>query len=69
MFTRRISAIIGALLALLPRVGTPTAAHATETSHSAAATPSNFCDILPICPRYRRLVRIRTDFEKDMSCD
>jgi len=53
MLTRRISAIVGALLALLTLVGTPTAAHATETSHSAAATPSNFCDILPICPRSR----------------
>ena len=53
MLTRRISAIVGALLALLTLVGTPTAAHATEPSHSAAATPSNFCDILPICPRSR----------------
>lgn len=52
MFTRRSSAIIGAILAMLALVGTPTAAHATETSHSAA-TPSNFCDILPICPRPR----------------
>lgn len=53
MLTRRISAIVGALLALLTLVGTPTAAHATETSHSAAATPNNICEILPFCPRPR----------------
>lgn len=53
MFTRRISAIIGTVLALLALLGTSTTAHATETPHSAAATPSNICEILPICPRSR----------------
>ena len=53
MFTRRISAIIGALLALLTLVGTSTAAHATETTDPTAATPSNLCEILSVYPRYR----------------
>ena len=40
MFTRRISAIIGALLALLTLVGAPTAAKANEiTTQSSATTP------------------------------
>lgn len=53
MLTRRISAIVGALLALLTLVGTSTAAHATETTDPTAETPSNLCDIPPICPQYR----------------
>ena len=60
MFTRRISAIVGTLLALLTLVGTSTAAHAAETTDPTAEitdptaeTPGNLCDILPICPRYR----------------
>ena len=53
MLTRRISAIVGTLLALLTLVETSTAAHATETTDPTAETPSNLCDILPICPQYR----------------
>ena len=44
MFTRRISAIIGALLALLTLVGTPTAAQANEvTTQSSTTTPQIYC--------------------------
>lgn len=50
MLTRRISAIIGTLLALLTLVGTSTTAHATETTDPTAATPSNLCEILSGCP-------------------
>ena len=40
MLTRRISAIVGALLALLTLVGTPTTAKANEvTTQSSATTP------------------------------
>ena len=53
MFTRKISAIVGTLLALLTLAGTSTTAHATETPDSTAATPNNICEILPFCPRPR----------------
>ena len=44
MLTRRISAIIGALLALLTLVGTPTTAKANEvTTQASATTPQIYC--------------------------
>jgi hypothetical protein len=51
MFTRKLSAIAGAILVLLTMFGASTTAHAAETSDSAAVTtPDNFCSIFSICP-------------------
>ena len=50
MSTRRISAIIGALLALLTLAGPPTAAKANEvTTQSSATTPQIYCTLFFQC--------------------
>lgn len=50
MLTRRISAIVGTLLALLTLVGTPTAAKANEvTTQASATTPQIYCALFFQC--------------------